>query len=227
MRRRSSRCRGGRLTRLGVAVGTFVLGASVLAGGPAQAVSGTASGYWSAGPVSPGVPPKSMWVAADPTGPVAIAAIRLTLDAGEAPPVIVSLQVDRMVPANGASIFACPTTAPWEPAEGGPLTAAPKYDCDEGRVVGTPSSDGTRLVFDATPLATAHGLDVALVPTPASNPVPAAVPVTPPPSTASFSAMFMPFTPDQVSVLTAPAVAATGGPAPSAGGGATSAPNTG
>src|SRR5947209_7711940 len=119
--------------RVVLVVGAVVLTASFVVGAPAGAVSSVASGYWSATPAPPGVPPKGMWVASDPAGPVAVAALRLTLDAGEAPPVILSLIVDRQAPPDGASIFACPTTAAWQPAEGGPLAAAPKYDCSKGR----------------------------------------------------------------------------------------------
>src|SRR4051794_31858804 len=170
---RPSRCRRHArwLRRSAVVVGGGLLVASVVMGTPAGAVSDTTSGYWSTVPVGPGVPSKGMWVAADPAGPVAIAALRLTLGDGESAPVILSLKLDRQMPDAAASIFACPTTGAWQPAEAGAMSAAPKYDCSKARVVGVPSSDGTRLVFDASPLATTMGLDVALVPAPASNPL--------------------------------------------------------
>src|SRR4051812_41041172 len=124
--------------RLDGVVGSTVLMASLFAGGSAGAVSGAASGYWSAAPPPPTVAANGLWVAADPAGPISVAALRLTLDAGEAPPVVVSLQFDQQTSA-GVSIYACATRSPWQPTQGGSLAAAPKYDCTTSRVVGIPS----------------------------------------------------------------------------------------
>src|SRR4051812_29063595 len=133
--RRRSWSRRVRWVRRSVAlvVGALLV-TSVIMGAPAGAVSDTASGYWSTAPVGPGVPSKGMWVAADPAGPVAVAALRLTLGEGEAAPVILSLKLERQVPNGSAAIYACPTTAAWQPAEAGPMSAAPTYDCSKSRV---------------------------------------------------------------------------------------------
>jgi hypothetical protein len=174
--------------RVGIGVGAVVLLASMAAGGgQARAVSGVQSGNWTVAqtaggqlPAPPNVPAGGMWVSSNTATVLAVAAVRLTLDTGEAPPVIISLQIDKESPPGGAAIYACPTTGEWQPQENGPSGSAPPYDCSSKHVVGIHSSDGTRLVFDVTDLATSSGLDIALVPQPATNALPAAVP--PPPS---------------------------------------------
>src|SRR5205823_7418628 len=120
------------------------------------------------------------WVSSNTATQLAIAAVRLTLDSGEAPPVIISFKIDKENPAGGAAVFACPTTGPWQPAQNGPIGSAPPYDCSTKHVVGIHSSDGQRLVFEVADLTTSSGLDIALVPQPATNTVPAVIP--PPPS---------------------------------------------
>src|SRR4051794_34144206 len=84
--------------RLGIAAGAVVLVVSMVAGGgQAGAVSGVESGYWvvaqTAGgqlPAPPNVPAGGMWVSSNTAIALAVSAIRLTLDTGEAPPVIIS-----------------------------------------------------------------------------------------------------------------------------------------
>jgi hypothetical protein len=220
-----------RVAELGVAA----LGAIGFLPGRASAVSGTASGYWYAArppgaplPPPPNVPAHGLWISSNPAGPVAVAAVRLVLDAGDAPPVLLSLRIDRETPAGAASVFACPATSPWTAVEGGSAADAPKYDCSSARVVGVKSSDGSRLVFDLTSLVASKGLDVVLVPTPMQSVVPPAVPAlpgtpAPAPPSATFDVTFQPFTADQVAVVTAPASASGGSQGVQAGGLAASA----
>src|SRR5438045_5094132 len=153
--------RGARLIRrLGIVVGTVTLVVSTLGGGGrAGAVSGLASGYWTVGqtaggqlPTPPNVPAGGMWVSSNTATQLALAAVRLTLDSGEAPPVIISFKIDKESPAGGAAVFACPTTGPWQPAQNGPIGSAPPYDCSTKHVVGIHSSDGQRLVFEVADL---------------------------------------------------------------------------
>src|SRR5438067_9860436 len=107
--------------RVALAFLAVLLATSFLSQSRAGAVSQTASGYWFAAqtaggqvPKPPNVPPNGMWVSSNTAGPVAISALRLTLDDAEAPPVIISLKINSEGPPGGASIFACPTTSAWQ-----------------------------------------------------------------------------------------------------------------
>ena len=160
VRRRARQARVAR--RLGMLAAAVMFVVSMVAGGgPAGAVSGAASGYRTLAqtnggqiPAPPNVPAGGLWISSNTAAPLAIAAVRVTLDAGEAPPVIISLQVASESPPGGAAIFACPTTGSWQPAQDGPAAAAPAYDCSTKHVVGIHSIDGQRLVFDVSDLAT-------------------------------------------------------------------------
>src|SRR4051794_25867924 len=118
MSRRAERWRPLRVA--GVVVVGAMLGLGLLPGS-VGAVSGAESGYWYAGPLPggsltppPNVPAHGLWVSSNPAGPVAIAALRLNLDSGDAPPVLLSLVVDGETPPNGASVYACRATSAWK-----------------------------------------------------------------------------------------------------------------
>src|SRR3954453_6309744 len=145
---------------------------------PADAVQGVQSGYWWQGqpdgaplPAPPSVPGNGLWVSGSETAPVAIAAIHIQLAAGETSPALTAkinsafppVQLTSGANADQLVVMACPTTAPWTPAQAGAWSARPKYDC--GRAVhGTVSPDGATISFDLGGVVTDDKVDVALVP---------------------------------------------------------------
>jgi hypothetical protein len=181
-----------------VAVGGLAI-VSVLGFGdvsPASAVSGLESGWWwrlqdgtGTVPAPPTVDPGSMWLAADPTGPLAMAAIRFTMAENEAAPII-TLDVDRTTNPTAVSLLACLATEQWEVATAGAWSARPKYDCSAGSVAGAFSLDDTKVQFDLGTIATTRTIDVVLltgtapplaaVPAP-PVPLPVPAPTLPPP----------------------------------------------
>ena len=147
----------------------LVLGASALCwtAGPALAAEGDPlTGYWARTrtglpvPVEPPdpVPEGGTWVAADPSGPVAVSALRTDLPAGL---VAVELRLTIADAIGTPAVQACPSTDRWAPEQGGRLEGAPLADCAaplDARV------DGEVLVVPLPP-----GLDavnVLLRPTP-------------------------------------------------------------
>lgn len=122
--------RGLRLSAVALAVAVVPLAAA-----PALAAADPVTGYWtklrSGGlplPVQPPtpVPEGGSWVSADPTGPVAVSALRASADAGN---VIVGLRLPVGSATGPTAVLVCPTTDTWVPEQGGRLEAAPPADC--------------------------------------------------------------------------------------------------
>jgi hypothetical protein len=160
------------VVRGAVAVTATVLGClSVLGVGagtarPAAAVTVVESGWWwrlqdGTLPTPPVADAGSLWIAADPTGPLAMAAMRFEMAEGEAAP-IVTLELSRHTNPTAVSLLACPVTETWEPVDGGAWSARPKYDCTNGSVAGAFSLDDTRVQFDLSSIATTRVVDVAI-----------------------------------------------------------------
>lgn len=102
---------------------------------PAGAADGDpATGYWARTrtglpvPVEPPdpVPEGGTWVAADPTGPVAVSALRTELVTGL---VAVELRLAVADVLGTPAVQACPSPDRWAPEQGGRLEAAPPADC--------------------------------------------------------------------------------------------------
>jgi hypothetical protein len=102
---------------------------------PALAADGDpATGYWAKTrtglpvPVEPlePVPEGGTWVAADPTGPVAVSALRTELAPGL---VAVELRLTVADALGAPAVQACPSTDRWAPEQGGRLEGAPPADC--------------------------------------------------------------------------------------------------
>lgn len=100
----------------------------------AAAVGDPVTGYWTRTnpgppvpvlPVSP-VPEGGTWVAADPTGPLAVSALRTELPAGR---VGVELRLPIGDAVGTVNVQACPTLDRWPPEQGGRLEGAPTGDC--------------------------------------------------------------------------------------------------
>jgi hypothetical protein len=151
------------------------LASGFLAGGMlmvAPAVTATegasAAGWWwvaqgvapVAVPPPPTVPDDGLYVAGDPSGPQAMAAVRFDVPAGSA--TVLTL---RVAGATGTPVVgACPTTSAWAPIQAGPWTDRPAFDCAAGAAVGTVSGDGTTITFDVAGLGRSKVLDLAILP---------------------------------------------------------------
>ena len=163
--------------------------------GTAHAAAPDAHGYWwrlPLGAASP-APDGGLWVAADPTGPQAVSALRFRAPEGEEPASLV-LDVDGsdgMTPA----IVACPAASAWEPADGaGAWDDAPEADCEAGQADGVPDEEAGTWTFPLGALAVDRAVDVVLVPAEGSG---------------TFSVTFAP--PDDGTVVTSDATATGGG----------------
>ncbi len=113
-----------------VAVSAVVWGA-----GPAVAAEGDpVTGYWARTntglpvPVQPPdpVPDGGMWVAADPSGPLALSALRTGLADGA---VAVELRLTIAEAVGVPAVQACPSDDRWVPEQGGRIEGAPSADC--------------------------------------------------------------------------------------------------
>jgi hypothetical protein len=100
-----------------------------------------------------------------PDGASAIAAIRFTLDKGQANPVLTLKLVKEQSQAGpNPIIYACQAGSAWGAASGPQAWAAhPKPDCTKS-VQGQIAADGSAIVFPAGPLQFNDQLDVILVP---------------------------------------------------------------
>ena len=116
---------------------TLLLAATwLLAGaGPALAASGDpVTGYWSRirtglpVPVEPPdpVPEGGTWVSSDPTGPVAVSALRTRVAQGL---VAVELRLTIADAIGTPAVQACPSSEAWAPEQGGRPEGAPAADC--------------------------------------------------------------------------------------------------
>src|SRR5439155_15183887 len=164
-----------RLTvRLAGAAAVSCAAVGLLATRPVAAVAPNATGWWfklqPAGvgvPVAPpNVPPGGLFVAADPTGPTAVAALRFEVDEGA--PATLALKAAQGSTTMAATIDACPASTPWSPPAGGspgPIGDAPKADnCQPVR--GQPSADGSSIGWSlpASFQTTPGRIDVVLLP---------------------------------------------------------------
>jgi len=114
-----------------------ILGATVVCwtAAPALAAPGDPiTGYWARTrtglpvPLQPPdpVPEGGTWVASDPTGPVAVSALRTDLPTGL---VAVELRLSIADARGTPAVQVCPSTDRWSPEQGGRLDGAPQGDC--------------------------------------------------------------------------------------------------
>lgn len=165
------------------AVGAALLAAltaltALTPGRPALALAPEQTGWWwqpnyglapVAVPPPPFVPAGGLYIAADPGGARAVAALRMRVPtAGRVG--TLALRVNRSFGA--AAVRACLNNGSWTSAEGGDWNARPTTDCS-ATVVGELSADGSRLLFeDVTGLVRDGLLDVSFVPDDTTPPPP-------------------------------------------------------
>jgi len=116
----------------------------------------------------PNVPEGGLYIANDPTGPVAIAAVQLPANEGATGTLTLKAAEGG---AGTPTIAACPAVGVWTAPEGGGAWAeAPAYDCNAGKAVGEVADDGTvTFALDSALAAPGGGFDVVLLPDPDSG----------------------------------------------------------
>jgi hypothetical protein len=176
----------------------------------AGAVSGVATGYWSSLPAAPQVPAGGIEVAANASGPQAVAAVRFILSDGESSPVL-TLKVAQAQPQSQVVIEACAVataSAGWTPPpSGGPgaMSTAPKADCSGGVVTGSVAPDGTTVSIDLGGIpAVASMVDVLLQPGKVASPAAGTAPGVPNDAYPTFDATFQPVDASQIAVQAGP-----------------------
>lgn len=145
----------------------------VLTPGPhAMADAPVASGWWYrlqsglspvAVPPPPDAPPDGLYIALDPSGPLAEAAVSYS----SASPDGGTLTLTFAGPPKGTpSIDACVATAPISGAQAGAWEKKPGFDCNAGRAEGTLAPDGASIVFtlDAAFVTPSETIDAVLIP---------------------------------------------------------------
>lgn len=138
---------------------------------PAYAAAGDpVTGYWARTRLGPPVPIEAptpvpeggTWVASDPSGPVAVSALRLPIDDG-AMPTQLTLEIDRV--QGTPAVRVCPAVARWQPEQGGRIDNAPAHDC----VVMLKTEVQDAKLVATLPAGFAIGaLDIVLAPDPGS-----------------------------------------------------------
>jgi hypothetical protein len=112
-------------------------------------------------PAPPSVPPNGMYIASNPTGAEAVAALRFDLPAGSIPE---QLRLQVAASAGTPIVLLCLVTGPWEAADGGPFEDRAPSDCAR-TVAGVLAGGGTTLSFDLANLfGEARVVDAVLVP---------------------------------------------------------------
>ncbi|HUF33265.1 MAG TPA: hypothetical protein VMN58_08685 [Acidimicrobiales bacterium] len=141
---------------------------------PAGAEAPTESGWWykakagllGAAPLPPPVPVPDggLYVANDPSGHVAISAMRFSDDVGNATLLLRVAGTTLAAPGEPPEIVACPATSDWEPVENGAWEDRPEANCD-GASTGVLSPDGQEMTwFISESVVADGGIDVVLLP---------------------------------------------------------------
>lgn len=165
-------------TRAALGPGALALSLVLAVAAPASASAATAveSGWWneaSVGPVNApsATPSDQLQVSNGFSGPLAFAAVRISLPAGTPPSDVVTL---RLVVPSGSSVgtpavSACPTAGAWKPGADQKASAAPGYSCRSGRQADGHPGAGTESWAIPFSWAQSGTLSVALVPTPGTT----------------------------------------------------------
>ena len=173
-RRRSTRRAGVLLSALLLSV--LSMGASAEDGDTGEGLNTDGSGqppdeygYWFTSPAAssdPAVPEDGMLVMGIPSGPLAVAGLRVTLDDPDAMAASIHLTIDQDSSdafVEEPLIWACPATEAWEPEQGGDADGAPGENCSPGT-----AAEGQRVddeyVFVVSPFIENGELDLLITP---------------------------------------------------------------
>ena len=111
------------------------------------------SGWWSRSPVP--VPTDGLRLGSDAAGVSAVAAVRISPNAGEVPTEL-RLRLTSETNPQQAAVTACPAKGSWSPAAGGAWDTRPEGDCASGALAGARS--GSDVVFDLNAVRPADGV---------------------------------------------------------------------
>jgi hypothetical protein len=150
----------------------------------AGAATAVVSGWWTTLPVSPGpdVAAGQLLVqgGSDAATPIAYAGISLALADGETPEKLVLAVVPNSASTTSATTLElCPLLSFAHPADGEAAQNGPRFDCGTAKVTAAPSADAMTYEFAVSGFARSGSLDVAVLPTMATDRV---VLVSPSPS---------------------------------------------
>lgn len=110
-------------------------------------------------PKPPTVPDGGLFVAADPSGPFGVSAVRYVAPKGGE----ISRLTLRIASSQGlVAVRACPSEITWTPEQGGPIASVPPHDCLAGSVPGALDAAGTAVVFEVGPLVRDGVLNVVV-----------------------------------------------------------------
>ena len=109
------------------------------------------------------VPEDGLYVAGNPSGPEAIAALSFALPEGGSGKTLTLVAATPLTPAT--SIRLCPTNTAWQPVQAGTWSSKPLYQCATDAPVGVVPADGAKVVFTLGAMGLSRLIDVALVPT--------------------------------------------------------------
>lgn len=162
-----------RARRLGAA-GSLAL-VALVAAPPVHAASSVRAGWWTSAPATAAADVKGGALlvegGTDPANPVAFAAVAYPLATGEQPVSLTLGVAGGSASTPGAKLSACPLTASFEPAEGGPMADAPTFDCAT-RITASAAGDGKSYTFDVSQLASSGAVgsvNLAILPTAATD----------------------------------------------------------
>ena len=131
-----------RRTRAAIALATLGVLVSAPDAGAADGATITAVGWWTSVPVL-SAPEGGLAVGQGGSGPIAVAALRLSVDEVLPDKAQLTLTEADGVAADAATLQVCATPNDWEPVAAGSMDDAPKPECGRGSVVLERSADGT------------------------------------------------------------------------------------
>ena len=142
---------------------------------PARAAGATITeiGWWTRTP-STTTPEGGFQIAKAPDGPQSVAALRVQVDGEVQGALLILFETAGGYRQNDAVIEACPTSAPWAAAAGGPIEEAPAPDCTNKLSLSRNGTIGSWTV-DLAPLLQGAAGPVSIVLTPGT-----ATTITPP-----------------------------------------------
>lgn len=162
MRRRTPEALAASATVLWLALGAT----AIAAGAPPS------TGWWTTAnvpvraavaPMATDVPEGGLLLQAGPDGPSAYGAVEFELAGGEVPVLLRLRTADGSGTSPGSGVVACALTEPFEPADGGPMSDAPGYDCGSS-VRARAIDDGVSFELDLASFAGGPVLALALLP---------------------------------------------------------------
>lgn len=156
------------LAAVGLAVGAVVPGAGAA---PTDQVPPVTGVWWELQPADGALPPPAtelpaggLWLQSTARGDSALSAVRLLVPEGQrAAQLVLTVHEDASAPGPGA-VDVCPAAEAWKPPAASPGTWSGRAvpDCEQTRISGSRTDDGTAVVFDLAPLGGSPVVDLVL-----------------------------------------------------------------